>query len=280
VLGGTNWKDNTKHWLDEMWTFDTAVGEWRAFGKLPHRLTCAVISEWKGDLILAGGFDSTQPCNEVWRIKPKGTVEPEGKLSCRSAAAMGGVIDDSLVFVGGCANPSDFQGPRNDAQQLQLKSGTTSPIPFPPLDAFCLGANVVAGSELFIFGGATLDASNQTVNLNKAWAYSPSKGWRTLRPLPVFVRGAAAVVLDKRHILVAGGYGGDPENFLSTAFIYDREKDAYSRTTDLPIPAITALARAGDFVYVLGGEDRMKHRTDECFRVKVKELLESGQKTR
>jgi hypothetical protein len=94
-----------------------------------------------------------------------------------------------------------------------------------------------------------------------------------LQALPVFVRGAAAVVLDKRHILVAGGYGGDPEGFLSGAFIYDREKNAHARTTDLPVPAITALARSGDLVYVLGGEDRMKHRTDACFRIRVRELL-------
>src|ERR1051325_636888 len=180
VLGGTNWKDNTKHWLDDMWIFDPAVAEWRAFGKLPHRLTSALVSQWKGNLIVAGGFDGAQPCNEIWRVKKTGAVEPAGALSCRSAAAMGGVIDGSLIFVGGCANPSDFQGPRNDAHQLRLRSGTASPIPFPPLDAFCLGANVVAGNELLVFGGATLDSSNQTVNLNKAWTYSPGKSWRAL----------------------------------------------------------------------------------------------------
>ena len=277
VLGGTNWKDNTKHWLDDMWMFDPTAREWRSLGKLPHRLTCAVVSEWKGDLILAGGFDGTQARNEVWRVKASGSVENAGALSCRSAAAMGGMINNSLIFVGGCANPSDFQGPRKDAQQLQPGKGTSSTVPFPTTEALCLAANVAARNELFMFGGATLDASNRTVNFSKAWAYSPHRaGWRPLRPLPIAVRGAAAVQLDRRHILVAGGYGGDPENFVASIFIYDCERDTYSRTADLPIPALVALARSGDFVYVLGGEDRMKHRTDVCFRIKVKELLESA----
>jgi N-acetylneuraminic acid mutarotase len=262
-----------------MWMFDPAAKKWRSFGKLPHRLTCAIASEWKGELILAGGFNGTQPCNEVWRVKGSGSVENGGSLSWPSAAAMGGVVGSSLIFVGGCANPSDFQGPRKDALMLALKGGARSMIPFPPTEALCLAANLAVGNEVFIFGGATLDSSNQTVNVNNAWAYSPLRNsWRALHPLPVSVRGAAAVQLDKHHILIAGGYGGEPENFIASAFVYDCERDEYSRTRDLPIPAILALARCGQFVYSLGGEDRMKHRTDACYRITVKELLESAQK--
>src|SRR5258706_10547531 len=28
VLGGANWKDNTKHWLDVIWVFDPASEKW------------------------------------------------------------------------------------------------------------------------------------------------------------------------------------------------------------------------------------------------------------
>ena len=51
------------------------------------------------------------------------------------------------------------------------------------------------------------------------------------------------------------------------------KRDAYAKTMDLPVAALPGLVRAGDFVYSLGGEDRARHRTDECFRVKVAELL-------
>jgi hypothetical protein len=81
------------------------------------------------------------------------------------------------------------------------------------------------------------------------------------------------VELDENRILIAGGYGGEPEDFTARAFIYDIKRDSYAATTNLPIRAVVGLVRLDDYVYSLGGEDRMKHRTDACFRIRVTELF-------
>jgi hypothetical protein len=36
---------------------------------------------------------------------------------------------------------------------------------------------------------------------------------------------------------------------------------------------MVGLVKLGEFVYCLGGEDQMKHRTDKFFRIPVAELL-------
>ena len=65
VIGGTNWKDGTKHWLDGIWVFDPTSQKWDAHGKLPHPLAYAAVAEWNGDLIIAGGTTGTQPQGSV-----------------------------------------------------------------------------------------------------------------------------------------------------------------------------------------------------------------------
>jgi N-acetylneuraminic acid mutarotase len=279
VLGGTNWKDNTKHWLDVIWVFDPASGRWKSWGRLPHPLAYPVAANWQGDLILAGGTDGTRPRREVWRMNPSLALSRIGELADASAVAVGGVLHDNLIFVGGCTDLGTFEGLRRDAVRFNLRDASVSSLSGPGTVPFCLAASVSAGDQLFIFGGATLDPTKQIVNLNQAWAcVAPGMKWRSLRPCPLSLRGASAVQLDQHHLLIAGGYGGQPEDFIAAALIYDTEKDVFARTSVLPTPALVGLVRLGDYVYSLGGEDKMKHRTDACYRAKVRELLSSAKK--
>jgi hypothetical protein len=274
VLGGTNWKDNTKQWLDVIWVFDPASRKWEAHGKLPQPLAYAVTGEWQGDLILAGGTDGGQPRNEVWRLKSSLELDRVGQLQEAVALVVGGTLDDSLFVLGGCADPVKLDGLRKGGERMKLSNGEGSAFPLPGNVAFGLGASVGGGRELFLFGGAMHDPVAQVVNLRAAWAYEAGKDkWRSIRPYPFAVRGASAVRLDEHHILIAGGFGGEPADFMAAAFIYDARRDTYSKTMDLPVAALIGLVRAGDFIYSLGGEDKMKHRTAACFRVKAKELF-------
>ena len=81
-----------------------------------------------------------------------------------------------------------------------------------------------------------------------------------------------AVALDDRRVYLAGGYKTDAEGFTSEGFIYDVKADAYSPARPLPYRACVGLVRLDGFVYCLGGEDKMKSRTDKFFRVRVDEL--------
>jgi len=277
VIGGTNWKDEKKHWLDGIWVFDLKSQQWSAHGKLPHPVGCALRAEWKGDLIVAGGGTGTQPSKEVWRVDRSLNLTRIGELKDDAVLPAGGVMGNDLFLFGGCADPSKLTGYHGRGVRLNLKRGFTSASQSPGNVAFALAASIVVGHELFVFGGVTTNSITEIANLDAAWAFDAKNNkWRSLHPFPIAVRGAAAVKLDEHRILIAGGYGGRPEGFTTAAFIYDVIRDAYTKTLDLPVGALLGLVRAGDLVYALGGEDKARHRIDACFRVKVGELLKAA----
>jgi hypothetical protein len=78
------------------------------------------------------------------------------------------------------------------------------------------------------------------------------------------------VALDERHIYLAGGYRDD---FTADAVIYDVKTDSYRKAKPLPYAAMVALVKCEGFVYCIGGEDKMKSRSDKFFRIPVSELL-------
>ncbi|MBL9131498.1 MAG: hypothetical protein JNG86_09885 [Verrucomicrobiaceae bacterium] len=116
------------------------------------------------------------------------------------------------------------------------------------------------------------DKDTKTVlNTAEAYAFSPEENvWRKLEPLAIATRGLAAVSLDETHIYIVGGYRDD---FTAEAVIYDVKADSYRKATPLPYAAMVGLVRLDGFVYCLGGEDKMKSRTDKFFRIPVAELL-------
>lgn len=281
VVGGTNWKDGTKRWLDTIWVYDTRSQKWSAHGKLPHPLACALTTGWNGDMIIAGGTTGTQPCKEVWRMDRSLNLTRVGELSDDAVLPAGGVVGDELFLLGGCADPSKLTGYHGRGVRLNLEHGLISAAQPPGDVAFALAASVVTRRELLVFGGVTTNSVTGIANLNAAWAFDVHKNkWRSLRPFPIAVRGAAAVRLDEQHILIAGGYASQSESFTPAAFIYDARRDVYSKTMDLPVGALLGLVRFGDFVYALGGEDKARHRIAVCFRVRAVELLEVAQATR
>ena len=100
-----------------------------------------------------------------------------------------------------------------------------------------------------------------------------AQSWRSIRPFHKPVRGLNVITLDEKRVYLSGGYGTDAEGFLDEAFVYDTETDRYRPAKPMPFKALTCLVRCGGYLYALGGEDKKKHRTDQCWRVKVEELL-------
>ncbi len=148
-------------------------------------------------------------------------------------------------------------------------------LPDYPGKPFAICASAVIGEELFVFGGANWDAANETVsNTTACFAYSVKTGqWRRLKTFPLDVRGHAAVALDEHRIYIAGGYGGTPAGFLDKAFTYDLRTDSYAEAKPLPYAAAAGLVILDGYLYCIGGEDQMKSRTDEMWRIRVEELL-------
>jgi N-acetylneuraminic acid mutarotase len=167
----------------------------------------------------------------------------------------------------------------NQVWSIQVRTGKTERLADYPEPMFGVGAAVGVNGGVYVFGGARWNARTQAVeNLASAHVYSvAARRWTPLPPLPYANRGPTAVLLDDTHLLIAGGYKNDAEEFVSDTYVFDVTGSRYRPTTALPYKASSVgLVKAGEWLYCLGGEDRKKHRTALVYRIRWRELLATG----
>lgn len=279
VIGGTNWRDGTKHWLDAVRSFDPSTMKWTQH-EVRQRAAYAVETDWtlgKPDhsLVWIGGFDGTTNLKSYFDLSGESAITRSSLSLPESVVlAAGGRLGDKFVIVGGTTDPANVAGFVRTATMIEVPLKTKS-LPDYPGKAFGTAASAVVGDELFVFGGGNWDAAaNAVVNASEAHAFSVNQNaWRKLKPLPYAARGMTAVAIDDHRIYIGGGFKTDPEGFTTEALIYDTGTDRYSTAKPLPYAAMVALVTLDGSVYCLGGEDKMKHRTDKFFRITVAELL-------
>jgi N-acetylneuraminic acid mutarotase len=285
VIGGTNWEGGQKYWLNSIRHFDAHSLKWRPEfdAKLPGGpLAYGVLSQVSEISVhVLGGTDGKKSRPERLLIDSIKTSHgaPIRDLSKAVVLSAGGFVSGKPLIVGGSPDPADLEHLSKSTYEIvniekpwpdrHLKAVRMADYPGKP---FATAASAALGDELFVFGGMNYDAAAKLpVNTDVAYAFSPSKNaWRTLKPLEKAKRGLTAVALDEKHIYIAGGYADD---FTAEAVIYDLTTDSYRAAKSLPYAAMVGLVKLGEFVYCLGGEDKMKHRTDKFFRIPVAELL-------
>ncbi len=277
VIGGTNWANGTKNWLQTISRFDPKKLQWSIVGKLGEPLAYAVYGEQRSDdaLVILGGSSGKAPAQSMVIVhKSKSSSQPVAALRRQIVLSAGGIIGDTFIIVGGTDDAANIAGFTNHASAWSLNQKAITTLPDYPGKPFGSAAAAVLADELFVFGGAN-PIDSGVANTSESYAFSMStKQWRKLKPYPLAARGPTAVALDEHRIYIAGGYGGEPEGFLSAAFIYDRRTDSYAKATPLPYAASVSLAMLDGFVYCLGGEDKMKSRTDAAWRIPVVSLTQ------
>lgn len=273
VLGGTNWAGGQKNWLTTVHRLDLATLRWSSLEPLPQPLAYALGGVGGSSLIFVGGTTGTAPFQGTVRVAGrKVTSDASHGITIPAVLSAGGQVGDEIICVGGTNDAANVKDFRREAFAWNIQTGQRRTLPPYPGPAFGTAASAVAGDELLVFGGARWDAPTQSVvNLTDAYAFSPRRNaWRRLRPLPSPVRGLAAVPLDAQHLYLAGGYNND--GFTDEAFIYELAGDRYRPAPRLPHRASVGLVKSGDFVFCLGGEDKMKHRSAAVYRIKVSAL--------
>ena len=275
IAGGTNWKDDAKHWLDRIWVFEPSKNAWRDAGQLTAPLAYAAFGETKHGLCFAGGSSGTQTHTTLSLLDRKFATKPVANIGARFVYASGAILDGMLYVIGGAQDQAQLETIAHACFAIDLTSGKIAHIADLPAPGFIMGAASACGGRVFVFGGAQWDAAQGAVrNIASAFAYAPARNrWEILKPLPSANRGLTALALDEHHILIAGGYKNDVEEFTDEALIFDTGRGEYLPTKPLPYRSLVALVNCGGFVYCLGGEDKKKHRTDACFRIRIEELL-------
>ena len=276
VAGGTNWRDGTKRWLDTVWVFDPATSQWSHGPKLPHSLAYAGCASDGTRLYFAGGADGRQGRKEVHALDAGLKLTHIADLP--QPVVFGGacLCDGKLCVFGGTPDPDDWSKGGNQLQRVNLAAGTTTALASLKQFDHAIGIPVViaAKNSLLTFTGAWTDAEAQAHNAAAAFQHDlTTDTWRTLAPYPEAIRGVAGIMLDEQHVYLAGGYGTDAEGFIARAYLYDLRTNQYTPAKPLPLAINTTLVKGGEFIYLLGGEDQMKHRSAACYRIRVSELL-------
>jgi N-acetylneuraminic acid mutarotase len=272
VAGGITWNDDTKIWLDKIWRFNAKAQAWIEAGKLPHPVAYAAYGQTGKGVYFAGGGDGNRNLPECCLLDRKLQWRKIGEVSSPLVYSGSALAGGKLYVVAGASDAADMNSATNLFYAVILKTGRVENLGDFPGGRVTSPAAAALGGRIYVFGGATFNSNNsEATNVDAAFAYSIAEArWARLRPFPFSVRGLASSVLDERHILLAGGYR---EEFSDEAYIYDTKTRSYSKTKPLPYRAMVSLIRVGNDLYCIGGEDRMKHRSDLFYRIRWKELL-------
>lgn len=281
VIGGTNWEGGKKNWLRAIHSFDPTAGQWTKISDPRSPVAYATVFQEGTDFAYLGGTDGQQSLKALVVIAGEKTsrkinfaVYAMQSLPVSLVLAVGGHVAGRYVIAGGTDDATNVAGVQRSVHAVETINGRLAVVPMAdyPGKPFAVAASSVVGNELFVFGGMNCDETIKTpLNSAEVYAFLPERNvWRKLKPLETPIRGMSAVTLDDRHIYLAGGYTDD---FTQDAVIYDVTSDSYRKAKPLPYAAMVSLVVCDGFVYCLGGEDKMKSRTDQCFRIPVAELL-------
>jgi N-acetylneuraminic acid mutarotase len=279
VVGGTTWEDATKRWMTEQMRYRVDTGRWTAGPSLPEPLAYAAFAHTSDGLYLAGGSDDHRATDQVVRLTRQGKIEPVATLPAPRVYGTGVTYDGCLYVFGGGTDPAELSQLTDSVLQIEMRTGVVRSLPPLPGDPRMLPAVSATSQGMFVFGGARYDAVRRTVeNLDAAAVYSfADKAWRPIAPVPAALRGATACSLTDDLILIAGGYGspaGSKDGFTAATYVYSVSADRYYPAEPLPLAAVgMGVIKWGDFLYVFGGEDRMKHRTAAVFRRPWRDMI-------
>lgn len=276
IAGGTNWRDDTKHWLDSVWRFDPATNEWSTGPTLPHPVAYAGFASDGNRLYFAGGADGKLARKEVYALDDQFKLFHIADLPQPVVFNAASLADGTLSLFGGTHDPDDWSKGSNQLFRVNLASGDTKTLVELKQFEHALGIPAVIRSKngLISFTGAWVDGEAEAHNSDIVYRYyTATNTWRALKSYPEAVRGVFGVLLDEHHAYLAGGYGSDTEGFIAKAFLYDLRTDLYTPSKPLPLAINTTLVNCGEFIYLLGGEDKKRHRSAMCFRIHIRELM-------
>ena len=277
LVGGTNWRGGEKYWLDDILAYDIEAKSWSAAGSLPLPISYAAKATDGEALYICGGSDGESPrqsCTKLTVVGDRLKLAPLPPLP-EARVYAGAAIDAGVLYVvAGAPSHSDLSRVADTLFALDLGSPGDGWTSLSPLPRGCfIPAVAAAGGKIYAFGGGILDAEGHAVNLADSWVYDPgTDAWETALDLPSASRGSDAIAVSDELILLVGGYSatfaeseanGPAYGFSDVVLAYQPGGDSMEEVGHIPVPCIgTAPVSDGEFVYITGGEERMRSRID------------------
>lgn len=275
TAGGTYWSDErTKVWTGDLHVYDPASDTWSEGPAMPFPLSYGAGATVGDRLYIVSGSDGRRDYPETIicaRVRGAyhwlwGPPLPAPRIYAGAA-----VVGTKLYVIGG-APDNEMKGRfHNDALVLDTarpRDGwrTCRAMPGP---GRALMAAAAVGDTIHVFGGYVKDGARAR-NSADAFKYDAANDrWRRLPSLPFATRGSDAVAVNDRVYLL-GGYVTWPastlreDGFSDKVLRLDEKRGEYLVAGELPLPLIGCNPRllSDGRVFIHGGEDRMKHRTD------------------
>lgn len=272
VAGGTNWKDDTKHWLDVIWSYDPAANAWSVVGHLPQPCAYAASGVINDTLVIASGSDGKTASKQVLGLDATGKCRKLGELPAGAIYTASTVLNDELWMAGGASDPADLSTLKAAVTRLSVADGklVVKPEPDAGKTGFGIGSAATAWKRAFVFGGARFDPAAQVMNLDEVLVLNDAD---PKTRLPHAIRGLSAVPVSDHHIYLAGGYPDDATGFTDQAWVFLATSGKVLPALPLPIKGMVHFASDDEWIYCLGGEDKKKHRSELMWRIRRDELM-------
>jgi N-acetylneuraminic acid mutarotase len=279
IVGGTDWHDGVKQWLNGIWEYDPTANHWRQSGSLAQPVAYGGFATVNGALYLLGGLNGQAAIDQILSFKTSTQFDPVGRLPAPRVYAGSAAVGQAVYLVGG-SDTGDLNGQTPSLYRVEASTGRVQRLSDYPGGKITLAAVAAAGDHLYVFGGAREDSQTHSViNLDQAHVYDiRDNRWRAIHPFPHPRRGLSACALDDHWILVGGGYGPaahqSSEQASDELYLYSIAEDRYVPIPPLPYAALGAVwVRDGPTLYLAGGEDRPRHRSNQLYSCRWSELI-------
>lgn len=267
--GGSSWDEQGKHIHASGYVFRDF--QWRTLASLESPIAYAAVALDQKWIYALGGTDGATIRRSMLIIDPKLEVRSIN-LSPQQAGLYAGAafIDGSFFQLGGSRSLSPLD-PTPIVNKFDGSNwSSVGKLPEGPL----INPAVATWKGCALVFGGGIPSDDGLKNTNSVFSYDPIQGtWSKKANLPEPLRGAVAVSIPGTGLVIVGGYT-DPPGFTSNVRLFDPEKDKFAPLPQLPTALMLPAVIANDqWIYIFGGEDAPKQRSNRVFRAELRRLI-------
>lgn len=286
VAGGSYWQAGMKHWSTRVDAFDPKRDRWDPLPPLPRAVSDGGTAAHTDTLYLLGGVDTGAASALCWRLSRRDGAWRWERLPDLPAPRCYGTAfhyRNKLFLAGGCANPADLHTTTRECLVLDLKAAAPGwkPAASLPAPGRCLAGGAVVEGRPYLFGGCFANPAGKPLNLAETLRYDvDADRWQRGVDLPIGLRAPMVTSLGGGRAALLGGYSGAPDDlerfgpasgFENRTWIFDGGRFRAGRSLPAPVAGAGGAAAAGT-IYLAGGEDQARSRTDRVWSIRVRQL--------
>ncbi len=291
TVGGTSWEQVdgrlVKRWSREVFALNTRAGIWTRLPDYPREVGYAFAAAVNGRIYVIGGRGRERGNSEVFSLDPseaKVVWRTQAKLPNPHWGLSGGVIGSVIYVAGGNQGPGSPD--RHTAPSRMILAYDTEAanpawrlVGTLPANGAEWQMGAAAAGRIYWFGGlrsAPGESDKDLMPLVESTVFDPKSGTcRQIAKLPHGLGSGAAVALDARTIVIAGGLalavdgkatpnGKARAHVSSEILLYDTVQDRYSNGGSMRLGLTDqGLVFVNGRLYAIGGEDSpYRSRTD------------------